>query len=318
MIPRSQVIPEPLTAAFPGFAALLPRAIDHLAAHGNAGDWQRALDSLPAVEVTAVDLTDTVTVSGPIQPEQQLVLRRALQALHPWRKGPFDLFGVFIDTEWRSDWKWQRLAPHLGELQDASVLDVGCGNGYFGWRLLAAGAARVVGVDPTQVFFQQHQAVSRYIHAQHPELYNWLLPLPFEVLPITAFDRVLSMGVVYHRRDPAEHVRRLFDFTRPGGRVVLESLIVESAEGLQPSGRYARMRNLGTIPSISLLHRWLQAAGYIDIEVADVTPTRRLEQRRTDWMTFESLAEALDPEDPTHTIEGHPAPVRAMLIAQRP
>jgi tRNA (mo5U34)-methyltransferase len=30
-------------------------------------------------------------------------MRQALMGLSPWRKGPFDLFGVHVDTEWRSD-----------------------------------------------------------------------------------------------------------------------------------------------------------------------------------------------------------------------
>ena len=69
-------------------------------------------------------------------------LHRHLHALQPWRKGPFSLFGVQIDTEWRSDWKWNRVAPHLSPLAGRRVLDVGCGNGYYGWRMCAAGAAR--------------------------------------------------------------------------------------------------------------------------------------------------------------------------------
>jgi tRNA (mo5U34)-methyltransferase len=35
-------------------------------------------------------------------------------------------------------------------------------------------------------------------------------------------------------------------------------------------------------------------------------------------MTFDSLGEALDPTDPRRTVEGHPAPVRAMVIGRRP
>ena len=309
---------ERLAAEFPDLTALISQAQDQLSRHGNAGEWQSALDALPAIDVTGIDLGNTVTLTGNIDPKQQAQLHQSLRALYPWRKGPFDLFGIFIDTEWRSDWKWQRLAPHLGDLSGSSVLDVGCGNGYFGWRLLAAGATRVLGVDPTVVFYYQHQAVSGYLRAFRSDLNNWLLPLPFEALPHTPFDLVLSMGVIYHRRDPEEHLRRLFEFTRPDGRLVLESLVVESSGGLIPAGRYARMRNLSIIPSVALLQQWLHKAGFTEIEVVDVTPTRIDEQRSTDWMTFESLAAALDPTDPTLTVEGHPAPVRAMLVARRP
>lgn len=36
-------------------------------------------------------------------------LNSILEQLKPWRKGPFSLYGINIDTEWRSDWKWDRV-----------------------------------------------------------------------------------------------------------------------------------------------------------------------------------------------------------------
>ena len=59
-----------------------------------------------------------------------------------------------------------------------------------------------------------------------------------------------------------------------------------------------------------------QRAGFTDIRCVDVTRTTPEEQRKTDWMTFESLTDFLDPEGPTRTIEGYPAPVRAILLAR--
>ena len=41
------------------------------------------------------------------------------------------------------------------------------------------------------------------------------------------------------------------------------------------------------------------------------------EQRRTDWMINESLSDYLDPDDPALTVEGYPAPKRAVLIARK-
>ena len=264
--------------------------------------------------MTSAALTDGVCISGDVTPAQQSALTAALMGLHPWRKGPFELFGVKIDTEWRSDWKWQRLAPHLPDLDGQRILDVGCGNGYFGWRLLGAGAACVAGVDPSLLFLLQHLAISRYLPGQP----NWLLPLPFEAVPVARFDTVLSMGVIYHRRNPLEHVARLHSFTRPGGRIVLESLVVEGTANLQPQARYARMRNVHLVPTTTQLCDWLQAAGFTSVELVDVTTTTIEEQRSTSWMRFESLAQALDPADPGRTVEGYPAPLRAIVVGQRP
>lgn len=284
------------------------------ARHGDYMKWRAALADLPVLAAENVELTDTVTVNGPVSAAERGQLEAALRLLHPWRKGPFRLFGVKIDTEWRSDWKWQRLAPHLQDLSGEAVLDVGCGNGYFGWRMLEAGARRVVGVDPSVLFHMQHRAINHFLRSQH----NWLVPLAFEQLPPAAFDTVISMGVIYHRRDPVEHCQRLFAFTRPGGRVVLESLVASSPAGLTPEGRYARMRNVWQVPSTSQMCRWLEACGFSNTRTVDLTPTTIAEQRATGWMQFESLAEALDPADPSLTVEGHPAPVRAIVVARRP
>ena len=283
------------------------------AAHGDMPRWQAALDALPDLRVERVCFGDRVTVEGPATAAERAALVRALMELHPWRKGPFSLFGVHIDTEWRSDWKWRRVAGHLSSLTGHRVLDVGCGNGYFGWRMLEAGAADVVGVDPTPVFCLQHQAVNRYVRSPR----HHVLPVRFEELPETTFDTVFSMGVVYHRRDPEEHVQRLFRHTRQGGQVVLESLVVDG-QPLSPPGRYARMRNVRLVPTVPLMQRWLEAAGFVDARLVSVAPTTREEQRTTPWMRFQSLAEALDAAKPGMTVEGHPAPTRAVVIARKP
>jgi len=194
------------------------------------------------------------------------------------------------------------------------VLDVGCGNGYFGWRMLDAGAALVAGVDPTLVFCMQHLALNKYLN----DARNWVIPLKFEDLPLAEFDTVFSMGVVYHRPDPAGHVQRLFEFTTPGGQVVVESLVVRDLPSVKPDARYARMRNVSLIPSPDRLCAWLAEAGFVDVALVDVTATTLAEQRSTTWMRFESLEDALDPDDPQRTVEGLPAPVRAVVVGRRP
>ncbi|HEX7036090.1 MAG TPA: tRNA 5-methoxyuridine(34)/uridine 5-oxyacetic acid(34) synthase CmoB [Pseudomonadales bacterium] len=302
-------LPEELEALAPLVAERLSPA-----AHGDLPGWLAALAALPELTATEVRLDDRVTVDGPVTRAERDRLKAALHALHPWRKGPFELFGVHVDSEWRSDWKWRRVAPHLDDLRGRRVLDVGCGNGYFGWRMLGAGAAHVVGIDPSALYCLQHQAVSRYIRCA----VNQVLPLRFEELSDARFDTVFSMGVIYHRRDPVDHAARLFRHTRPGGQVVLESLVVDAAVPLEPAGRYARMRNVWLVPTPALLEAWLSEAGFVDVRVVDVAPTSTDEQRSTAWMRFESLREALDPEHPDRTVEGHPAPVRAVAVARRP
>lgn len=281
--------------------------------HGDLSAWLDIINGLPRVD----DFTE-LDCDAPVlgrRAEDIERLGEQLMGLHPWRKGPLQLGGVRIDTEWRSDWKWKRLKPHL-DLSGHQVLDIGCGNGYFGLRMLAAGARLVAGIDPTLVFVMQWLAM----HKLSPGLNNFVLPLGIADLPadLNCFDSVFSMGVLYHRRDPVEHLRQLKKLTRAGGQLVLETLILE-ADGesiLKPGGRYARMRNVHAIPTLAVLQNWLQQAGLPAARVLDVSQTTTAEQRSTDWMTFESLQECLDRTNPSLTIEGHPAPVRAALLVQ--
>ena len=282
--------------------------------HGDYPAWRASVDALPDLTVSEIALGNTVSALGAASTSDQHSLREALMGLHPWRKGPYNLFGVHIDCEWRSDHKWQRVAPHVDQLAGATVLDVGSGNGYYGWRMVNAGAKLVLGVDPTVLFCMQHQAVNKYLNDQR----NWVVPLRFEELPEHQFDVVFSMGVLYHRRDPLAHVERLFSHTKPGGQLVLESLVVNSAHSLEPSGRYARMGNVHVVPTPNQLSDWLRQAGFVATRVVDITTTTTAEQRSTSWMRFESLAEALDPNDAGLTVEGHPAPVRAVVVGYRP
>ncbi|MFW2403294.1 MAG: tRNA 5-methoxyuridine(34)/uridine 5-oxyacetic acid(34) synthase CmoB [Gammaproteobacteria bacterium] len=288
--------------------------------HGDAPRWLAALDALPAVSPSCITLGDTVTIGtrDDLTDTQFEALETSLRELHPWRKGPFDFFGLTIDTEWRSDWKWARVRDALGDLRGRTILDIGAGNGYYGWRMLEAGADLVLGVDPTILFNMQHRVACNYL----PELAarNVLLPIGFERMPAgPTFDVVFSMGVLYHRKEPRAHVARLKTHVAPRGRIFVETLVVgsEHSPWLEPARRYARMRNVWIVPTVETLQVWLAEAGFTDIRVVSVDRTTVAEQRTTDWMRFESLAEALDPKDPNLTIEGHPAPVRAVVMGRR-
>ncbi len=280
--------------------------------HGDFARWAAAIARLPEVNHES-ELDNPIVSLGATAPDQES-LATQLMELHPWRKGPFLLGGQHIDTEWRSDWKWERLSKHV-HLHGCRVLDIGCGNGYFGWRMLGAGAELVVGIDPTLVFVMQWLASRHFA----PELPNFVLPMQLEDLPLDmeGWDAVFSMGVLYHRREREAHLARLRQLARPNGKVIIETLVVDGPEKtvLVPDGRYARMRNVWYIPSTAELKAALRRAGFEGVWLIDETVTTIDEQRSTDWMQFESLNRSLDPLDSGKTIEGYPAPKRATFIA---
>jgi tRNA (mo5U34)-methyltransferase len=127
------------------------------------------------------------------------------------------------------------------------------------------------------------------------------------------------MGVLYHRKSPFDFLRRLKYLLKPGGELVLETLVIEGDRNtvLVPDDRYARMKNVWFIPSADAMIHWLNKSGFKNTRLVDVSRTTTEEQRSTEWMTFESLDLCLDPQDRNLTVEGYQAPTRATFIANR-
>ena len=289
--------------------------------HGRQGEWDAHYARLHRVRAKCVRL-DQATVqmgaSGELSDAQDHALQEALEALIPWRKGPFEVFGTHIDTEWRSDWKWDRIGHALGSLKGRVVLDVGCGSGYHCWRMMGEGARYVLGIEPVRQYVEQFRLLSAF--AGHPS--GAVLPLGIESLPakMRCFDTVFSMGLLYHRKAPLQHLEELRDALVSGGELLLETLVVDGPlhHVLVPEDRYAQMRNVWFLPSVPTLLHWLRRVGFVEPQVVDVNLTTVDEQRSTDWMRFHSLAQFLHPTETHLTIEGHPRPVRAAVIAKAP
>jgi tRNA (mo5U34)-methyltransferase len=301
---------------------LLPQQLAEgfdISTHGTSAKWQNIIENLtvPPISVRNLDADKVqIGLASDLSSEQQAQLKADLMMFHPWRKGPYDLFGIHIDTEWRSDWKWERLKDHISPLKYRTVLDVGCGNGYHCWRMLGAGAKRVIGIDPTLISVMQFHLIKKMYGETAP---IDVLPVGIEQLPfgMKAFDTVFSMGVLYHRRSPIDHLLELREALKSGGELVLETLVIEGGLGdtLLPKDRYAKMRNVWFLPSCETLISWLERCGFKNIRLVNVCKTTIEEQRTTEWMTFYSLPNFLDPHNPDLTCEGLPAPMRAIVIA---
>lgn len=310
-------------AAFSNWHPNFKTAIDAHAnpkRHGDLPKWLQILSELPEIKPSEIHLDkDTITIgkASDLTEQQSIDLHNALLALAPWRKGPYQLFGTTIDTEWRSDWKWQRLAPHISGLSGRKVLDVGCGTGYHCWRMLGAGADYVMGIDPSMRFLIQHNAIQQYANESRFDF----LPIGIEEMPsdLPYFDSVFSMGVLYHRRNPINHLYELKNLLQNGGELILETLTIDEIDGgvLTPESRYAQMRNVWSIMTTQKIEELLHEAGFKQIRCVDQNVTSLDEQRQTQWMQFHSLKQFLNPEDISKTIEGYPAPKRGIFIAEK-
>ena len=292
--------------------------------HGDLPKWLNALSQLPAIENKNIEASPYSCVTIKTQPvidhTTTQKCKTLLQSLSPWRKGPFNLFGIYIDAEWQCNMKWDRIASHI-DLQDKSVMDVGAGNGYYSYRMLEAGAQAVFAVEPTLRYVMQFHAIAHY--TSHLPVY--MLPLRAEELnsPDNSVDTVFSMGVFYHHREPEKHMHTLLRWAKPNtGQIIVETIVVDieeanHPEGLRPSNRYAGMRNVRLIPTIDYLLSLFKSLGCRNIECIDISPTSIQEQRTTDWMTGRSLLDVLDAQQ-MKTVEGYAPPKRAIFTMHTP
>ena len=270
---------------------------------------RRLVGDLPSGRPTDTWLDDdrvTIGRAEDLSAEALTRVEKILIGLKPWRKGPFDVFGIQIDSEWNSALKWRRVAPHMAPLTGRRVLDVGSSNGYYLFRMAAQRPRLVLGIEPYAAYYYQFLALQ--VFAQVSGIHS--LPLRLEDLPEIRhwFDTLFCMGILYHRRSPLDTLSRLKDLLVPGGQLILETLIApgESDTALFPRDRYACMRN------------WMERCGFAHTRCVDVTPTTSEEQRKTPWIDSDSLDAFLDPRDHLLTREGYPAPVRAVVIAESP
>ncbi|EPE37419.1 tRNA (mo5U34)-methyltransferase [Candidatus Photodesmus katoptron] len=290
------------------------------AKNSNFNHWIKILNKIPDTIPDNIDLKYSVSISNNhmINAGRLKQIEQLLKSLSPWRKGPYSIYDIYIDSEWHSDWKWNRLLPHISNLKNRVILDVGCGNGYHLWRTVGEDTQLSIGIDPSRLCFIQFEAIRKLLGNDQR---THLLPLGIEQLPkLKAFDTVFSMGVLYHRRSPIDHLIQLKDQLRSKGELVLETLVIEGDQNtvLFPVDRYAQMRNIYFIPSASVLKIWLRKTGFKNIRIVNTQTTNINEQRQTKWMMHNSLCNYLDTKDSSKTIEGYPAPKRTILIANKP
>lgn len=235
-------------------------------------------------------------------------------SLKPWRKGPFYLNELFIDSEWRSFIKWEQIAPHVA-LEGKDILDVGCNNGYYLFEMLPHRPHSLTGFDPSELFYAQFAFIEHFLRTG----------IVYERLGVDdvkdygrKFDVIFCLGVLYHRTDPIKALKSLSQGLKEGGELILDTLIIDDERevALTPQGSYAKMPNVYFIPSIPALQAWCHRAHLELVEVLSIKETTLEEQRKTSWIDSLSLDSFLN-ESGDKTIEGYPAPKRGYFKFQR-
>lgn len=298
-------------------SSLLPK-IDHDFTNPNTERFEQALSFLPSISPSELKLNQDCPQIGSASDltlDQTQLLQKGLRQLMPWRKGPLQFFDTRIDAEWQSNLKWDRIKPFLPELKGKKILDIGCNNGYYLFRMLSENPDFLLGIDPMNLCFYQYLSFARYLN--HPNLFY--LPIGIDQLSLFKpfFNIVFCMGVLYHRKSPIDCLIQMKSLLKKKGLLIIETLTYpgEDSIAFSPKDRYAKMPNVYFLPTVSCLTNWLVNAGFHSINVVSTAKTTSTEQRRTSWMNYDSLAANLNPNHPNQTIEGYPAPQRTIVFA---
>lgn len=281
--------------------------------------WREALELVKGCRASDCDFTGNVVRLGKasdLDADQSRRLDEALDRFRPWKKGPYDLFGREIDSEWRSDLKWERLLPKVGSLEGEMVADIGCHNGYFMYRMKALGAKCVMGFEPVPVNALNFSLLQSFYPT--PELSLELFGVEAMDLFPQTFDSIFCLGILYHHTDPVGLLRKMRLALKPKGRLFIDCQGIpgDDSQALVPAGRYAGASGVWFLPTMSCLENWVRRAGYTKIERIYSAPLESSEQRTSAWADVASLKDFLDPNDASKTKEGYPAPWRHYLLAR--
>ena len=282
----------------------------------NIVPYQEAIKNLPSHNEVKVTLDDTVQIDiSNLGEDGALHIKDTALLMKPWRKGPFGINELFIDSEWQSQIKYNLLEPYFN-LEDKIVGDIGCNNGYYLFRMLGQKPKKLIGFDPSAIYYSQFQFLNHYIDS---DIVYELLGVEHVEFYEHKFDTLFCLGVLYHRSDPVAMLKSLFKGLNKGGELILDTFMIDGEEEmcLTPRDRYSKIPNIYFVPTVPALINWCHRAGFESVEVLETMVTEANEQRKTEWIDTQSLEDYLDPNDKTKTVEGYPAPKRVYIKAMK-
>jgi len=266
-----------------------------------------ALEELQS-NVNSIDLKDTIIIDALV--DEKKVYETA-KLMMPWRKGPFQISQTFIDSEWKSNIKYNLLRPYFN-LKDKKVADIGCNNGYYLFRMQEDKPKLLVGFDPSPLYKTQFDFINHFVKS---DIVYELLGVEHLSMYEEKFDIIFCLGVLYHRSDPVAMLKSLFKGLEKDGEVILDTFYIDGEDemALCPQSSYSKIPNIYFVPTIKALKNWCFRAGFNEFELLETSTTDVNEQRKTDWIEGHSLEDFLDRNDNSKTVEGYPAPKRVYV-----
>jgi tRNA (mo5U34)-methyltransferase len=280
----------------------------------NIAPYQEAIKALKTYEDVEVKLGDKVEVQiKDLSPEDAQQIKDTALLMKPWRKGPFQINDLFIDSEWQSQIKYNLLEPYF-DLKNKIVGDIGCNNGYYLFRMLSQKPQKLIGFDPSAIYYSQFQFINHFIQS---DIVYELLGVEHVEFYEHKFDILFCLGVLYHRSDPVAMLKSLYKGLNKGGELILDTFMIDGEADmcLTPKDRYSKIPNIYFVPTVNALKNWCRRAGFESVEVLETMKTEPHEQRKTEWIDTQSLEDFLDPNDDSKTVEGYPAPKRVYIKA---
>jgi SAM-dependent methyltransferase len=171
-----------------------------------------------------------------LSPELEAELRSPLPWMYPWeltRDHAIRLEGSELPSVHNA--RRAMIEPVVREAlaaagPDATVLDLGCNEGWFAHRALEWGAAKVVGLDVRESNVRRARLIAEHFGLER---------LRFEQADVRTldparlgrFDVVLVLGLIYHLENPVGALRVARALTR--GTVVVESQLTAHSEPIR-------------------------------------------------------------------------------------
>jgi tRNA (mo5U34)-methyltransferase len=165
------------------------------------------------------------------------------------------------------------------DLTGKSVLDIGCGEGFFSFEAERRGAGRILSIDKAEGSEEKFELLRRHFGSRAE--FRGLAVDELDPAELGAFDVVIFLSVLQHLPDPFAALARIAGLA--GGLAVMEVCIATAAEpvaGFDDEPLMVRRlrgsKRSHVLPNLAMLHEMLAAAGFDRVEILTTHRSREI------------------------------------------